>query len=151
MTDAAQLQDQQINEFLADTWKKAVSDIESHSRYGEYFKDRPGDDEFNAKLETGTQKVDAYWGKSPKDPSLSPEQRAEVVRGHAAIRNRARAFGVLNLTIQRQRDELGRLKQELEQFKQSVPKADGSQPAPANGQSHDPWSALEQRLSGYAK
>lgn len=151
LSEADAIHQQKLNEFLAETWNKATQEIETHSRYGEYFKPKEGDDEFNARLESATEKVDKYWGKSPKDPNLTPEQRAEIVKAHAAIRNRARGFGTQNLIIERLKTERDALKTELEQFKSSVPKTDGSQPENTNGQPANPWSAFEARMDKLVK
>lgn len=151
LSESEAIHEQKMNEFLAETWTKAIAEIETHSRYGEYFKPKEGDDEFNARLESATEKVDKYWGKSPKDPSLTPEQRAEIIKGHAAIRNRARGFGTQNLIIERLKTERDALKAELEQFRASVPKTDGSQPTSTNGQPADPWKAWEARMDRLVK
>lgn len=145
MTDAQKIHEKQMNDYLAETWSKASAEIETHSRYGEYFKPKEGDDEFNARLESATEKVDKFWGKNPKASGLTPDQRAEIVKAHAAIRNRARGFGTQNLIIGRLRDENARLKQENEQFKASVPKADGSQPA-TNGVRTSDNGSFDSRL-----
>lgn len=156
--DAAKLAEQwesqnnEINKFLKDTYTKSLTEIEQHSKYGQYFKMKEGDDEFNSKLEGGTKFVDENWQKDPRDPSLTQEQRAKIVKSHAAIRNRARAFSVLNLTVQRQEAEIARLNSELAQFKSSEPKIEGQrQEQPSNGASSNPMDSIFQGIEKYAR
>jgi len=144
---------QEITKSIAPLMEKANAQIEAHSKYGKYFKQVEGDAEFNGKLEKGTNFVDENWGKDARDPSLNNEQREAVIKAHAAIRNRARAFGVLNLTIARHEAEIARLKTELDQFKSSEPKLDGQRPETANGngQTADPLHRIYDGIEKYAR
>lgn len=144
-------QQKELQEFLVQTWTKAVDEIKTHSRYGEYFNPIEGDDEWNAKLEDGTKKVAEALTGDPRDPSLTPEQRATIVKRHAAMRNRAAAFGVQNLKIQRLEAKLAEATEKLKQYETSTPKTEGSQPANGAPQPKDAWSSFDQRIEQYAR
>lgn len=118
-------QAKEVSDFLKKTWESALQEVQQHSKYAKYFNPTEGDEEFNAKLESGYKKADEALTGDPRDPNLSPEQRAQIVKRTAALRNRAAAFGVMNLTIERQLAEIAALKDELEQFKSSEPKLEG--------------------------
>jgi len=144
-------QQEELNNHLRETWTKSVEEIKTHSKYGKYFNPVEGDDEFNARLEKGVKQTEESMAADPRDPNLTPEQRTEIVRKHAAQRNRASAFGVLNLTIERLEAKLAEATEKLKQFEASVPKTSGSSPESQTQAPADKWSALEQRLAGYAK
>lgn len=144
-------QQKELQDFLVQTWTKAVDEIKTHSKYGEYFNPIEGDDEWNAKLEDGTKKVAEALTGDPRDPSLTPEQRATIVKRHAAMRNRAAAFGVQNLKIQRLQAKLDEATEKLKQYEASVPKTDGSQPTNGTPTPGDAWGRFEQRLDQYAR
>lgn len=152
ITKAQQDHERQQSEtmkFLKETFDKSVQEIEQHSKYGRYFKPVEGDEDHNTRLEKGTKFVDENWHKDPRDPNLSNEDRAKIVKAHAAIRNRARAFGVLNLAVKRQEAELSRLKAELAQYKQSTPPIDGQRIEQTNGA--PAGNTLNTVLSGFDK
>ncbi len=134
-------QSKELSKFLHETYTKSLADIESHSKHGKYFKEVEGDEDWNSRLENGTKFVDENWQKDPRDPKLSQDDRAKIVKAHAAIRNRARAWSVQNLTIQRQEAEIARLSQELKQYSDSTPTIEGqrqeSNGRPANGNALD--------------
>jgi hypothetical protein len=127
-----QIKQKELNEFLGNTWKKASEEIEQHSKYGQYFKAREGDEEFNTRLQKGTELVDKALSETPTDPSLTPQQREAIVKRHAAMRQRARAFGPMQLTIERLTAERDELKTKLSQYEASAPSIQGQQPG-ANG------------------
>lgn len=144
-------QNKEIAKSINETFQKASADIDSHSKFGKYFKPVEGDDEFNTKLEKGTKFVDEYWDKDARDPRLTPEERTKIVKSHAAIRNRARAFSVLNLTVQRQEAEIARLNSELAQFKSSEPKLEGQRQEQPNGAPADPLQSIFQGIERFAR
>lgn len=152
--DASELQSKQkqINDFLGSTWKKASDEIETHSKYGKYFKPIEGDEEFNKRLQSGTELVDRALSENPADLTLNDQQRESIVKRHAAMRQRARAFGPMQLTIERQSSEIERLKAELAQFKGSEPKIEG-QRADANGHTApaDPLQSIFAGIEKYAR
>lgn len=127
-----QTRQKEMNEFLSTTWKKASEEIETHSKYGQYFKAREGDEEYNSRLQKGTELVDKALSETPTDPSLTPQQREAIVKRHAAMRQRARAFGPMQLTIERLTAERDALKAKLSQYEASEPSIQGRESG-ANG------------------
>lgn len=149
--ESAVTQQKEITDFLGQTWTKAVEDIKTHSKFGKYFNQVEGDDEYNASLEKAVKLVDKALTDDPRDPKLSPEDRATIVKRHAAMRNRAIAFSTMNLTIQRLEAQLAEANEKLKQFTSSVPKTDGSDPGATTNAPADPWSNFGNRLAQYAK
>lgn len=149
--EAQMTQQKEITDFLASTWTKAVDEIRTHSKYGKYFNPVEGDDEFNAALEKGMAKADEALTGNPTDVKLTPEQRATIVKKHAALRHRAAAFGVLNLMVERLEAKLAEANKKLEQYQSSTPTTAGSQPQPNGIQQGDKWRSLQDRLAGYVK
>ena len=87
----------------------------------DWLKPKEGDDEHNAKLEKAMNLVDGSFAQSATDPKLTPEQRAEVVRKHAAVRNRAIAYSTLRLELTRLKKQLDEKDKELKQYQASAP------------------------------
>lgn len=120
-----QNQYKQVNEVLAktikETWDKANTDMLEDKTHGHLFKEVEGDQDGNERLAKGLELVNRAFSENPNDPRLSPEQRAEVVRRHAAVRMRAAAFGRVNAQYQRAMQEIERLKKQLDGYKASTP------------------------------
>ena len=114
-----------VQKHIKDTWDAANQAAASDARNGEYFKPVEGDDTRNQLLGKGFALVDEAFGKNPMDPKLTPEERAAVVRKHAAVRNRAAAFGPMKYIIARLRAEVEALKKANGEFKGSQPPAGG--------------------------
>jgi hypothetical protein len=74
------------------------------------------------------------------NPNLSPDQRANIIATHAAIRNRSAAFGPMRWQIGQLRSKIKALETEISQYRQSTPTAGGSVPESAGGK---PVSARE--------
>lgn len=121
----------EVKDFISKTWESANAEITTDQKYGRYVSPEEGDQEGNQRLAKGFELVDRAWSEDPRDPNLTPEQRASIVRRHAAVRNRAAAFGKLLHLLQKTEAEKAALAKELEGFKQSVPPAGGSAPAAA--------------------
>jgi len=96
-TAQAQKQQQEQMEALrkeqAQVWEEANKAVVADEKYGKLFKPVEGDEEGNARLQKGYELSDRAFSVNPNNPQLTKDQRAEVVRLHAAVRNRAAAFG----------------------------------------------------------
>lgn len=93
---------------------------------GEYFKPREGDEDWNRLLEKGFKLADRAYTEHPKNPRLTPEQREEVVKVHAAVRNRAAGWGPLKVENTKLKSKLTELEGELKKYKESTPSAGGT-------------------------
>jgi len=94
-------------------------------------------------LGKGFALVDEAFGKNPNDPNLTPEERASIVKKHAAVRNRAAAFGPMKYLIAQLRKKLADLEKTAGELKASTPPAGGGTSAgggggaPAGGSARD--------------
>lgn len=140
----------EIDGFLSETWERSIKGINTHSKYGVFFNPKEGDSEFNAALEKGIKKAEAAMSADPRQPGLTPEQRAKIVRGHAALRQKAAAWNVLNLTISRLEAKLAAAEKKLSQFESSEPPIAGSEPSSTTPNTGNAWDSFSQRLEKYA-
>jgi hypothetical protein len=115
---------------------------------GPFFKPVEGDEHWNQRLAKGFELVDRAFAENPLDPNLTSEQRAAVVRRHAAVRNRAAAFGPLKYKVSQLETKVAELTKELEQFKGSTPTVGDRRAATGIGQ---PASAREEVFGGLRK
>lgn len=120
----------EVADFIKTTWDRSNQELLTHERYGRYFAPVEGDQDGNQRLSKGFELVDRAFSESPADPRLTPEQRASVVKRHAAVRNRAAAFGRLVSMVDSLTAERDSLKAELAQYKESTPPAGGSGSTP---------------------
>jgi hypothetical protein len=108
-------------------WEKANQDAVAHEKYGKYFVPVEGDQQGNQRLAKGFELVDRAFTENPLDPKLTAEQRAGVINRHAAVRNRAAAFGRLVYLNEQLESKVAELQKELDGFKSSEPDIAGSQ------------------------
>jgi len=106
-------------------WQKENQALATSTEWGKYFQPVEGDTEGNQRLAKGFELVDRAFGENPNDPRLTAEQRLAVVKRHAAVRNRAAAFGRLRAQNESQTKEIAALKKELEALKSSEPPTTG--------------------------
>lgn len=92
---------------------------------GEFFKSVEGDDTRNQLLGKGFALVDRAFSENAMDPKLKPEDRVAIVKRHAAVRNRAAAFGPMKYLIHKLQGEIAELKKANGQFKESQPSTAG--------------------------
>lgn len=100
---------QQLSEFITNEWKAVNESVTKDEVYGQYFTPKEGDEEGNNRLKKGFELVDQAWKENPGAPNLTPEERKQIIKRHAAVRNRAAAFGRLvteNRSLQKRVAEL---------------------------------------------
>lgn len=120
-TEAQQRAAQELNKTISTAWAQENQAVLADERHGNLFKPRDNDEEWNNSLKKGYELVDTGWSVNPGDPKLTPEQRTEIIRKHAAIRNRAAAFGPLRVEVNRLTAQVKALTDELAQYKGSEP------------------------------
>lgn len=123
----------EISEQVKTHWERSNADALADPANGQFFKPVEGDEHWNQRLAKGFELVDRAFAESPLDPKLNAEQRAAVVKRHAAVRNRAAAFGPLKYKLSKVEAENAALKKELEQFRGSEPDLGGQRQAQVNG------------------
>lgn len=131
---------QKTAKLVGEVWQKANDSAVKDEKFGKYFNPVEGDDEGNAKLEKGYALVDKAFSENPFAPNLKPEERQAIIRRHAAVRNRAAAFGRLTTQVEKAQARIAELERELKQYKGSEPPTAGGAPATATAQ---PTSAME--------
>lgn len=144
----------EIEKSVGEIWTKANQDAATDSKYGTYFTPRENDPEWNQRLAKGFELVDkAFTDSNPRDPRLNSEQRKSIVERHAAVRNRAAAFGPLRYENECLRKRVAELEKDNAQYKSSeAPQAGGSKPQNKSGAvPSDPWERIRQGLSKYAR
>jgi len=131
-----QQQFQQAQQQLASTvktlWDKSNELVVADEKVGKYFKEIEGDAELNARLKKGYEIADQAFDVNTMDPRLTPDQRQAGVQLHAAVRQRAAAFGRLVYQLEKADGIIAELKAELGKYKEATPGAGEHphQPAP---------------------
>lgn len=130
-------------------YEKAVNAFSSDPKMAEFFKPIDGDDDANTALEKGYAMVERAFSVNPLDPNLTPEQRASIVKLHAAVRHRSAGFGRARYLLAKERAAHQATLKKLQQYESTVPNRGGGTPAapglPAGG------SKLEQMQSRLAQ
>lgn len=137
-----------VQKQIKDTWDTSNKAALDHPINGEFFKPAEGDDTRNQLLGKGFALVDEAFGKNPSDPKLTPEERAAIVKKHAAVRNRAAAFGPMKYLIAKLREKLAALEKSNGEFKASTPPAGGGTAAPGGGAPGGGSAATRMRAAG---
>ena len=139
----------EIQDNIQKTFKEAFQAAQKDEANGRFFVEREGDEEWNTALEKGRQLSKSVFAENPEDPKLTPQQRAEIVRRHAAVFNRSAAFGPLKRDFIKLEKKYAEVLKELEGFKSSRPDAaSGSQP---NGNGSAPMRAKDRVFGELAK
>jgi hypothetical protein len=95
--------------------------------------------------------VDDALNGNPADPKLTPDQRAQIIRKHVAIRNRAAAFEALRLDYERTLAKLEASEKKLGEYEKSTPGAGGTAPASAAPVSGGAFNQFRDKLRKLAK
>lgn len=121
----------EIKTAVDDTWAKANATLMEDPKYGKYFKPVEGDENINQRLAKGYQMVDRALNENPHDPRLTAEQRASIVKRHAAMRHRAASFGRVFYELQSATARIAELEAKLSQFEGVEPTTEGGGGNPA--------------------
>jgi len=87
----------------------------------EFLRPVEGDDERNTKLDKATAFVQRALSSNANDPKLTEEQRAQVIKEHVAVRNRAIAYSVLMHENKALKAQLAEREAALKAFEDSGP------------------------------
>jgi len=153
-TAQRQAQMEQIQKDTHQYWEDQNKAILANETTGPYFKPVEGNEEINKRLDAGYKFVDETMALNPLNPNLTPEQRQDAIKRHAALRHRAAAFGRMRLQYETATKELAAVRARLAEFEKSVPTfgsdaaAGQSNAIPANG---GRMSGLMQRLQAKAR
>lgn len=129
-------------------WNRFNSEAEAQQ---EHLKAKAGDDEWNSRLDRAKAFVEEAWNGNSADPKLTPEQRAEIVRKHAALRNRAIAYSTLKLENKKLKAQLAERDAALKQYTESEPgKGEGNGRATTVTVPSNPMDRTKQALRQYA-
>lgn len=142
---------EQMSKSVMETWTKENEAALAHEKHGKFFKPVEGDEEGNQRLAKGYQLVDRAFAENPMDPRLKPEQRAEIVRRHAAVRHRAAAFGRLVYYNSRLEQRVAELDKELAQYRGSTPSNEGGRVESGTVQPQKAWDSIRSGLQKIAK
>lgn len=121
---------EEVGGFIRQTWEKANADVLADEKIGTFFKPVDGDDEWNGRLQKGFELVDRSYAENPANPELTPQQRADAVKRHAAVRARAAGWGALRYRNEQLQQKISALEKELEEYKSTTPATTGSETAP---------------------
>lgn len=122
----------QLQASVTDEWKTVNDTIVKDETYGKYFTPVEGDQEGNQKLAKGFEMVDRAWKENPMDPRLTPEQRKDIIKRHAAVRNRAASWGRLRFENEKLSKQVKELEDRLKAYQGSTPTTGGDTP-PSGG------------------
>jgi hypothetical protein len=111
----------ELSKTISTTWQQENEAVLKDEKYGALFKPREGDEGWNLRLQKGYELVDKAFSQNPADPKLTPEERASVIRRHAAVRNRAAAWGALRGEVESLTAANKALTEELAQYKGTEP------------------------------
>lgn len=137
---------QVLQETVTKSWKEANDNIQQDERYKHLFNPREGDDKWNERLAKGYELVDKAFAESPGNPNMKPEERAEAIRRHAAVRHRAASWGALRGEVERLASENKKLSEELGQYRESEPGLGGDR-LPKPGQPGEGGTAKDKMMA----
>lgn len=145
-----QTKNETVRKQATELWTKTNEEVLKNEEYGHYFRPVEGDTDGNERLQKGYELADKAFQLNSFDPRLTPDQRAEIVRIHAAVRNRCASFGRLTYQNQKLQADVKALQDQLAKFKSAQPGAgEGTahqEPAPHSGGA---WGSVREALGKY--
>ncbi len=151
MLESYQNMTQTMQKTVSGHWQKAQEAALADANIGKYLKPIEGNEEHNTRLTKAQELIDQAFKENPLDPRLTEEQREAIVKRHAALRNRAIAYGPLmneNKTLQARVSEL---EEKLKQYQGSTPETTGTQPRNGDTTPANSRDAMWGRLGKLAK
>jgi hypothetical protein len=126
MMDQHQAGLQTLQNQVSDVWTRANESAAKDESIGKYLSPIEGNQDHNQRLAKGQEMVDRAFKENPMDRKLSPDDRAAIIKRHAAVRNRAIAYGPLLHENRKLQARLAEVEKELGQFKGSTPGTTGT-------------------------
>lgn len=126
MTAKQQKEQSEVTEHIRTTWTKVNDEVTADPKYGKFFTPVDGDQEGNQRLAKGYEMADRAFSENPAAPGLTGEQRAAIVKRHAAVRNRSAAFGRAVYENGKKDIRIAELEKIVAEYKGSEPNRDGS-------------------------
>lgn len=131
-------------------YDSASEKVAKRKDMAEFFQDIDGDDEANNMLKEGYAFVDDATKQDVFADGLSDDERARIVKKHAAVRHRAAAFGRARYLLAKERAAHEVTKAKLAEFQSTVPNR-GSAGTPTVQQSNLGGSKLQQMINRLEK
>lgn len=146
-------QQAELAKSITEAWSAANREAVTDEKYGKFFAPVEGDQDGNASLAKGFELVDKAFREDPRDPAISAEERAARVKRHAAMRNRAAAFGRMRKWIEQRDARIKELEERLDAYAESEPTtgANTAKPAEKAAAPVDAYARLEAKLRGRAR
>jgi hypothetical protein len=141
----------QLRSSIVKDWNEFNERVQSHDKYGPYFRPVEGDTDGNQRLAKGFELADRAFSENPAAAGLTTEQRKSIIERHAVVRNRCAAFGRLVAREQQKDSRIAELEKELAQYKGSEPDAAGRQPPVEPAKPGSAMSRLSADLRKIAK
>lgn len=136
---------------VRNAFQEATKQILSHPVHSKWLTPTDGDDEGNALLEKGYAFARDAFNAKPLAEGLSPEQRADAARKHAALINRAAAYRRLVAAVDKRDARIKELETALGEYESSVPGNGAPSGGPAAGEPNDARSQVFGALRKIAK
>lgn len=128
MTSKQQKEFGEVSDTIKSHWSKANEEVTADPKLGKHFTPIDGDQEGNQRLAKGYEMADRAFSENPTAPGLTADQRAAIVRRHAAVRNRSAAFGRLVYENGQKDAKIVEMQKLIDEYKGSEPNRDGSKP-----------------------
>ncbi len=141
----------ELSKTIGTTWNQANEEAQANDKYGTYFRPVEGDEQGNQRLAKGFELADRAFSENPFAPGLKPDERKSIIQRHAAVRNRAAAFGRLVYQNQQHASRIAELEKELAQYKGSEPDATGRTPRTESSEAPTGMARLRGALEKIAK
>lgn len=119
--------------------------LRSFAEEDEYLRPKEGDDKWNELLDESTLAIDSAFEQDANNPQLTRDERAAIVKKHAAIRSQAIAYAPLKLENERLKAEIADRDAKLAAYKKAEPGAsDGAADRNVKAQPADPMERFRQ-------
>ncbi len=140
-----QAQVEQIQKEAHTRWESENARILANETTGKYFKPVDGDEKINKSMEKGYKFVDDTMALNPMNPKLTPEQREDAVKRHAALRHKAATWGRMRIELETTNRKYQEALKKLAEYEDSAP-GTGGDPAPEAGNRSAPGNRMDSMM-----